>query len=254
MTSRIWVISGTSDGSRIIRALKEKGFHVIASVVTDHGESIARDAGAHEVVKGRMDQGAMADLIKEKDISRIIDASHPFAVEVSKNAMAAAREAGIRYVRYERPSIEVNGEDITHCLDFEEAARKACEAGERILYTAGSNNIATFARETQRTGKHIVARVLDIPEIVDKCIEAGINPNDIIAAKGPFTKETNIQHITQHNCDLLVTKESGREGGFMEKVDAARERGIKVVVIDRPEMDYPEVVRSIEELINIVLL
>ncbi len=251
-SDRVWVISGTSDGSRVIGHLKGAGAFVLASATTDYGAALAKEAGADVVEKGPLDREAMEGLIEGNGITTVIDASHPFAVEVSKNAMAAAEKTGARYIRFERPSVKVEGDDIVPSPDFKTAAKRAFEEGERILYTAGTNNLELFVKEAGARNKELFARVLYTPDIVEKALSLGLPRENIIAAVGPFSREDNLAHLKKFNCDCLVTKESGAEGGFPEKIEAAREMGVKVMVIDRPKLDYPVVVSRVEDLDKII--
>ncbi len=248
----IWVLSGTRDAVEIIKLLKEEGYEVMASAVTDYGTSLARGAGADEVVTKALDCSGMRDVIYKKSIDAVVDATHPFSVEASRNAMSACETAGIKYVRFERKPIRFDCPGIYQVKDFEEAARKACEIGNRergnrntggtsgdtIFHAAGSRNVRVFVRYARANNMRLVARVLPEPYSIKACLDAGLSPADIIAALGPFSEQMNRAMLREYRASVLVTKESGVLGGVKAKVEAALALDIPVVMIERPRLDY----------------
>lgn len=235
----IWVLAGTLDGAMILSRLKEAGFVAVASATTEYGMQKAREAGA-VYVAGAMDAVEMEEFIRSRRISAVVDATHPFAINASVNAIKACDKLGVPYLRYERPTLEVTGEEVHLVDDFYSAGRRASALGEVIFYTGGTRNMETFLGGCN--GKRVIARVLNEAGNVDRCLELGLKREDIIAAIPPFSKEDNLEMFLMHKADVLVTKETSGVGGFMEKVEAARELGMEIVVIRRPTMGYPVVV------------
>ncbi|WP_456474922.1 precorrin-6A reductase [Candidatus Pyrohabitans sp.] len=243
----LWVLAGTGDAGEIIARLVEEGFEVIASVTTRYGADIASKAGASEVVVGQLGKEEMLHLLRSKSIGAIVDATHPFAVEASENAMKAAEEAGVVYIRYERPRLNLSGEDIHEVEGFEEAARLASELGRVVFYTAGIKNLPTFLKHCS---SRVVVRALPFPEVIARIIELGLGPEDIIAMRPRFDKELNRAMLKAYRAEVLVTKESGSEGGVGEKLAAARELGIPVIVVRRPSLAYPKMCESVEGVVQ----
>ncbi|MGM9534845.1 MAG: precorrin-6A/cobalt-precorrin-6A reductase, partial [Intestinibacter sp.] len=101
-------------------------------------------------------------------------------------------------------------------------------------------------------GKNLIARVLPTSEVLTSCEGLGLNADNIIAMKGPFSEEMNIATYKQYNIDLLITKESGVAGGFLEKVNACKALNIPVVIISRKQIDYPRVINKIEDIEKVI--
>ncbi len=243
----LWVLAGTSDAGEIISRLSQEGFGVIASATTQYGAELAKRAGADEVVVGQLGFEDMLRLIKDREVRIVIDATHPFAAEASENAMRAAKAAGVGYIRYERKGLNLAGEGIREVDDFEEAAKLASELGRVIFYTAGVKNLPTFLKHCS---SRVVVRALPFPEVIARIIELGVAPEDIIAMHPRFDRELNKALFKAYKAEVLVTKESGREGGVVEKLAAAREAGIPAIVVRRPRLAYPKVCESVEAIVQ----
>lgn len=235
----IWVLAGTKDAREIVKLLKAEGHSVVASAVTERGRRLMKKAGADELA-GAMDSEEMTKFIRERDVRAVVDATHPFAVDASLNAMRACSNVKVPYLRFERESVEVEGKDVHFVESFEEAGARAAALGKVIFYAAGSKNIDVFLRACR--GKRVVVRVLKDAEILKRCVQMGIKRGDIVAANPPFTKEENLVMFRECNADVLVTKESGIIGGAKEKLDAAHELGMQVVMVKRPSVEYPLIV------------
>ena len=96
--------------------------------------------------------------------------------------------------------------------------------------------------------------MLPAAESIEACLRIGIPQRNIIAAWGPFSRELNLAFMNQFDIGMLVTKESGKEGGFEEKAEAARIRGCRLVIIRRPSEDgvsFEELLRSITDMSTI---
>lgn len=242
----ILVLGGTSDSLKLIEALEKEGHSYLLSVATAYGKELALQKGA-KVIEGRMDQEAMKQLLIREQIHLILDATHPYAIEVSKNAMEAARELKVPYLRYERPSLleQVTGVHIA------ENSQQACEIantlGENVFLGTGSKTLAEFTAGLK--GKKIVARVLPTSEVILQCEALGLSPENIIGMKGPFSEAINVALYRHYKIDCMITKESGSEGGFLEKVEACKKEGIEVIVIKRQGLSYPKVAGSLEEVL-----
>ena len=100
--------------------------------------------------------------------------------------------------------------------------------------------------------KNLITRVLPTSEVLISCENLGFNADNIIAMKGPFTQEMNESTYKQYDIDLVITKESGIAGGFLEKVNACKTLNIPVVIIKRKEMNYPNTIGNIEKLIDLI--
>jgi precorrin-6A/cobalt-precorrin-6A reductase len=245
----ILVMSGTSEGREIIKLLKDKGFGVMATAVTDYGASLSKEAGADVVLTGALDRDGLTELIKKNGILTVIDATHPFAVEASKNAMLACQEAGKNYLRFERDSTDLPDDPlVNYSKDFKKAGERASELGDNIFYTAGVKGLPQFLKGIRN--KNVIVRIIPEREVLENCLKLGIKAGNIIAAKGPFSTEFNVAIFKERKADVIVTKESGKAGGTDTKVAAALKLRLPIVVISRPKIAYPEVIRDISEVIE----
>lgn len=237
----IWIFGGTSDANKIATSLT-KSYPVIISTATGYGNKLAKETGAF-VKEGRLDCTEITAEFNANKVKLVIDATHPFASEVSLNAIKACKLANLPYVRYERQSIIC--ENAFHYCSYDEMLEALANSTGNILLTIGSNNLIRFAGlNTER----LVARVLPVNESLEKCAEAGIMPHQIIATKGKFSTEMNLAFIKEYQISHIVMKESGAEGGTQEKIEAAKMADISVHILKRPEVPYPLIATNIKDL------
>ena len=239
------LFGGTAESTEILEFLSQKNIPVTTSVVSDYGRHLASKFG-QDVVQGRMTADQMVAFIKENDVDEIIDASHPFADIVSQEAMKAANQAGIPYVRIERQAtIDLSGATVVHST--EEAIEYIKEKEYKTVYLGtGSKTLPLFVHGLPES--RIVVRVLPTSEVLKGCEELGLVPDQIDAIKAPFSKECNKQLLARSKAEVFVSKESGSIGGIREKIEGCQELGMDCVIISRPIVNYPKVVSTIEEL------
>lgn len=127
------------------------------------------------------------------------------------------------------------GIPVRFAADHAEAAQIAFALGRPVLLTTGSRNLGPYAEAARRTGVPLAVRVLDAPESLAACRAAGISEERVIAGRGPFSTEENLAALRRFGIGVIVTKESGRAGGFDTKLAATRRENCAVVVIRRPE-------------------
>lgn len=248
----VLVIAGTSDARRIISKLAELGVSMAATVTTSFGRELLSEYENLEIQEGKLDSHGMVLLIKQFYVKCLVDASHPFAREASLNAIKACEQAGIVYIRYERTGSAFEGQRVIRAGSYEEAAEKVSKLEGNILAAIGSNNLQILVSKIPDYKNRLFARVLPDSRIIAKCEELGLSAGNIIAVKGPFSEEMNIEMIKHCNAKAIITKDSGNEGGVLEKLGAAEKMGITAVVIDRPDVDYPVKISSVDEVARMV--
>ncbi|MDI6761165.1 MAG: precorrin-6A reductase [Candidatus Brocadiaceae bacterium] len=246
----ILVMSGTADGRELVQELNRRGKKLLTTVATAYGASLYEDMGLGGLcVEGRLDKAGLIKFIEENGIDTIVDATHPYAKEASKNAIEACQVKGVRYIRLERNSTQLPQSPLLHIVkDMGEAIELSSSLGNRILVTTGYNSLPSFIR--LRHKNDLVVRILPVPEHIQGCIKMGIPPWNIHALQGPFSKEFNRATIREFNIDVVVTKDGGKEAKTLEKIEACLEEGIPIVVIQRPSLDYPSVCSSIQEVLE----
>lgn len=275
----ILIFGGTTEGRELAAALAEAGHRVTVSVATELGAEELAGIEGISVLTGRMKAAAMARCLQELATDLCIDATHPYAVEVTREVEAACREAGVRRLRLVRPAWDgqkqtedgstdsdpladpakmsspsmqespslLSQEYVRYVPDVAAAAAYLAGTEGNILLTTGAKEVGSFSG---LGGERVYARVLPSAESIDKCRAAGIPPRHIIAMYGPFSEAMNEVMLREFRIRWLVTKDGGRAGGFGEKLAAARRCGVRIIVISRPEEEgftLEEILRKVAE-------
>lgn len=220
----------------------------MASVTTSFAKSLFAENDNLKIITKKLDKGNFKKLIKENEIKLVIDATHPFAVEASKNVINAVKTTGTDYIRFEREnfSVEYNYKNLVKVLSYEKAIEKLLAIKGNIFCTTGSKYLHKITKHIEVN--RIFPRILPLSEMVKKCEDLGIPNQNIIAMKGPFSNILNAEIMRSINATVLVTKESGETGGTLEKLEAAKILNIPVVMIEREKIVYPQLVNKMEEL------
>lgn len=246
----ILVLAGTRDGREISAGLSEAGYEVLTSVVSEYGRELLEQQGL-KAQAAAMSEVELERFVRNSGVRCIVDATHPYAVNVSRNAAAAATKAEVPCLRYERPCSDLpEYSGLKLAEDMPEAARLAVTLGKTIFLTTGSHTLPVFRAAAEGTDCRLIARVLPQPEVISACQSAGFGPADIVAAQGPFSKELNMALFREYRADVVVTKNSGEPGGTVEKIAAAIEMGLQVVVVQRPPLAQEKVFSSVPALIE----
>ncbi|MBM7587608.1 precorrin-6A/cobalt-precorrin-6A reductase [Bacillus pakistanensis] len=243
----ILFLAGTSDARALAIKLLNQGYPLLATVVTESAaESLKAQHIPYQV--GRLSVDDMMALIQKQKMTCVIDASHPYAEEASKTAMAAAKACDIPYIRYERPKEQFHSPLITEVESYEEAAKSAQSHKGTIMLTTGSKTLERFTNYLMRDEIRLICRMLPNIGNMEKCNQLGIKQKDIIAIQGPFSESLNKALYEQYNVTLMITKESGKVGSMDEKMSAALQLGIPVLLIKRPAIEYENFCTSFEEV------
>ena len=247
----ILVLSGTEEGKEIVRRLHDEGLSLLTTVATEYGKKMFEEIGLETVcIQGRLDVHGFTQLIKEKGIDTVIDATHPYAIEVSQNAMDACKRTNIRYLRFERQEIQIPIHPLIHKVKtIAEAVDKSMPLGKKIFLTTGISSVAKFI--LLKDIKELYVRILPMPEHIALCLDMGIPPTHIIAMHGPFSEDLNRAMFKQYHINTMVTKDSGEVGGVLEKVHAALKEGIDTIVIERPKLEFQQKYSSILEVVRV---
>ena len=238
----IWIIGGTVEARQLAFRLHGKREFII-TVATESGAELLHDVQA---VVGRMGQEEMVDFIRQKAIDTIIDMSHPYATEVTKNAKSASKETGAEYIRFSRKNSHM--EDCILFKSVEECANWLDGLKVSVFFTTGIKNIKDFERV--RGSNRFIYRVLPTVFSIQECVDRGVGMEDIIAILGPVSEEINYCMFRDYKADYVVMKDSGTEGGTMEKINACRRLCITPVVILR--QDGESGIEDMEDLISLL--
>lgn len=249
---RILVLSGTSDGNNIACVLSKLGHKVVCTSTTDIGIQYAKKFFAENecnVIVLRKTFSAEADIldfVETEKIDLIIDSTHPYAENIKQ--LTLSLQHMILVVRYERPNVFLEYQNIIYVDSYEEAVEK-CSYYNNIFLTIGTKNLQAF-KVLIDSGKKLFARVLPTQESFQRCIDIGLSTDQIILGRGPFSVEMNIKHFGQCNAQVVVSKDSGKEGGLKEKIEACKILNIPIILVKRKTFEYKYKFDSVEELVN----
>lgn len=233
---RAVVFSGTTEGRKLCGFLSRHSIETLACVATPYGAKVMGPMPYVTVSVGRKNVDEIEAAIGGYDA--VIDATHPYASEITANLKSACAGCGTKYLRLLRQTQKSSGIRV----------KNAAEAAELLYSTEGMIFVSTGSKDAdafKSLRERIVIRVLNTEDARRKCEILGFRK--IICKKGPFTLDENITDFS--GCRYLVTKESGREGGFPEKEEAAARLGMAVIAIACPiENGF-----GIEQIENMVL-
>lgn len=235
----ILLFAGTTEGRTLAGYLRGTDLSVCVFTATGYGGDLIGDdgeiSGRFQVHKGRLDARAIDGLLRANPGSVVIDATHPYADRVSAILREAAEKRGCDLIRTQRKEETVPDEAVLFDSIKDTVSYLAGTRGN-ILVTTGSKELKEFCALPDYKNR-VYARVLSLPSVAETCGKLGFQGTHLICMQGPFSKEMNLACIHMTNARWLVTKESGREGGFREKADAALEAGCGLAVIRRPAGD-----------------
>lgn len=225
------VFAGTTEGYEISRFLAEHKIKTLACVATKYGTRSLKDGEFLHVQAGRLTEEEMKALFLEEKPEVILDGTHPYAKEVTLNIRKAAEEAEISCIRVLRE--QGDEQKAVYVDSVEEAAEFLRNTEGNVLLTTGSKELKAFTSVPDYR-ERFFARVLSLPSVVETCSALGFEGKHLIAMQGPFSQEMNEAMIRQYQCRYLVTKDSGKAGGFEEKIQAAENCQAVSVIIGRP--------------------
>jgi precorrin-6x reductase len=243
------VIAGTYEGRELINQLSEIDIQIATTFNNRIGSELINKNPNINIFQNKMTVQGMAKTIKNYQAKCIIDASHPFAIESSKNAMKVAEKLGIKYLRYEKPSFKTESKQIIKVKNFVEAANQATIMDGNIFLFVGTKKLDVFLENIKNFQDRLFIRILPEPETILKCHLAGIPKSNIIALKGEISEELIYELLKHVNAKVIVVMDSGALSGVEQKIRAAERLGIKVILIERPVIEYKEKAGTISETV-----
>lgn len=233
----IWLIGGTQESARLAKAIAQTNIPCIISVTTESARALYPPAPNLQVWVGRFTLAQLKEFLQQQQIVAVLDASHPYAVEISQLAIAATQKLGISYLRYERPIVEQGkrGEILDR---FETLLSGNYLQGQRVLLTVGYRPLHLFGPWQDRAT--LFARILPSAIALAAAQSAGFTPDSLICLRPPISADLEKALWQQWNISLVVTKASGTPGGEDIKRTVAAQLGIRLIVINRPLINYPQ--------------
>lgn len=249
----ILILGGTTEGKDLFCRLQKLKVPCLMSVASEYASQLVPEKYIDHIRVGKLGLAEMEKLLKNEQAAVVVDATHPFAVEASRNAMEAANSTGVLYVRLERDLGGIPEHPAVEVVDELAEISNYLSPGKVVFSTLGSKHLDELSPLIKDAGCRLVARVLPQEEVMQKCLALGLEPADIVAMQGVFSKGLNREIFSHFGADWLITKESGREGGQDSKIQAALELQMQVVVWRRPELDYPLSYTSVDELVEKII-
>lgn len=219
----ILLLGGTTEASALATALAARGERAVLSYAgrTEHprAQAIPIRIGGFGGVEG------LADYLVREGVTHLVDATHPFAARISANAIAAAACAGVKLIALTRPEwVDGPGDRWTRVADTEAAAAALGLGPARVFLALGRQTIGDFADAPQHV---YLLRFVDFAE------PPALPNHHLVVDRGPFTLSGELALLRKHRIQVIVAKNAGGVGA-RAKLDAARELGLPVVMIDRP--------------------
>lgn len=236
---RALVLGGTADASLLAAEIARAGIDAVYSyggrTRAPAGQPLPTRIGGFGGVSG------LADYIRRETITHVIDATHPFAAEMSRNAVAACAEAGTPLIALERaPWSKRPGDTWIEAADVDAAVAALPEAPTNVFLAIGRQHITPFAAKPQHA---YTLRFVDPPEKPQPFTA------DVIVSRGPFTLDSELEMLRTRGIDWIVARNSGG-GGARAKIDAARRLGLPVVMISRPQLPERRRVERVDEIMQ----
>lgn len=249
---------------------KMQNIQVHVCVASEYGAQVLPEDDALKVHVGRLEQADMQEFLQEVQADICVDATHPYAVIVTQNIYQACKVVGVPYVRVRRdmqeeqenadpamqeepvnadPDMQMSGthigdvdgkrytdetSDSIYVGDIQAAVDYLKGVTGNILITTGSKELHLYT-QIPDYGSRCTARVLPTRSVVEACTELGFTGKHLICMQGPFDLEMNLATLRYADADFMVTKASGKNGGYDEKCEAALAAGVQLVVIGRPK-------------------
>lgn len=227
--SELLIFGGTTEGRLLAEFCAANQIETDVSAATEYGVQLLPESVG--TIIGKKNSDAIFGLLQSHPYKLVIDATHPFAEEATHNIRIASQKAGIPYLRLLRQQNAVCGEAIQH---LSEMVALLNQTDAPILSTLGSKSLPALTK-INNYPERLWLRLLPSDTIRETCITLGFQPDHLILEKGPFNVEQNITHIMQSKAQILITKDSGAIGGYPEKAEAARQCGIRMITLQRPQ-------------------
>jgi len=236
---KILILGGTTEASALATALAEREvpalFSYAGRVQAPKPQPLPTRVGGFGGVAG------LAAFLTEQRITHLVDATHPFAERMSRNAVVAASHSGIPLIALTRsPWAPQAGDRCTPVADVEAAVQALAGPPRRILLAIGRQQLAAFAAQPQH---HYLLRLVDAPETPPP-----LPRHHIVLDRGPFTLDGDLALLREHGIQRVVCKNAGGTGAIA-KLDAARRLGVPVVMIERPVPPPRREVHSVDAVL-----
>ncbi|WP_426263867.1 cobalt-precorrin-6A reductase [Sphingomonas sp. PWP1-2] len=224
--THILILGGTTEASALATALAERGVPATLSyagrVASPKPQPVAVRVGGFGGVAG------LVAWLREARVTHLVDATHPFAAQMSANAVTGAAQAGVPHIALSRPGwVEEDGDRWIRVADIPAAVAALAGPPRNVMLALGRMHVAAFAAQPQH---RYLLRFVDTPSE-----PVGLPDYGLVVDRGPFTLAGDVALLRENAIDLIVCKDAGGTGA-QAKLIAARSLGVPVVMIDRPPL------------------
>ncbi|UWQ40419.1 cobalt-precorrin-6A reductase [Leisingera aquaemixtae] len=236
--TRILLLGGTTEASALAKTLAGAGMDAVFSYAgrTAHpvSQPLPTRVGGFGGIEG------FAAYLEAENITHVVDATHPFAAQMSSNAVHACEAAGVPLCAFERPAWQAGeGDQWLHTDSIEEAVNALPDTPARVFLAIGKQNLTQFAAKPQH---HYLLRLVDAPEA-----DLTLPHTTVEIARGPFDAAGDTALMQRHAITHVVAKNAGGAGAAA-KLTAARNLALPVIMIGRPEVPQRPVMGSVAEV------
>ncbi len=233
-TRRLWLVGGTTE-SVVIASAISCNISCLVSVTTVSARSLYPFTPNLQVWVGTLKPQELEEFLLLQNITAVLDASHPYAVEISLNAISATQKLQIPYLRYERPAIDDSS--VINVASFETLLSSDYLSG-RVLLTIGYRALPLFQPWQEKAT--LFARILPSAKSLETALDSGFTADRLICMRPPISVELERSLWQQWGISLVVSKASGTAGGEDVKRLVAQQLNIPLILVDRPVVAYPQ--------------
>ena len=243
----VWLIGGTSESTALAAALSSRGVPCVITVTTESAKRLYADMAQIRV--GQLSSQSLPGFVDQWQVSCILDASHPFASEISRLAIALAQTQSIPYLRYERETVDCTHQAADPSVILVDSVESLISSDilryQRVLFTVGYRYLSQFSH--LRPDARLFARILPSVEAIAGATAAGFAPADIIALRPPVSAALEAALWQHWKITRVVAKASGVPSGEATKRKLADQLGVRLILIQRPQLVYPNQTNSVIE-------
>ncbi|MEX0319342.1 MAG: cobalt-precorrin-6A reductase [Ruegeria sp.] len=233
------ILGGTTEANILAKAVSDQGvaatYSYAGRVDNPRPQPLPTRVGGFGGAQG------LARYIRDHGISHVVDATHPFAAQMSRNAATACAETGTPLAALTRPAWGAQeGDRWHHVPDIPAAVAALSGPPKRVFLAVGRMHLEDFSAQPQH---HYLLRLVDAPTALP------LPDCDVVVSRGPFTVEGDTALMERHGTELVVSKNAGGTGA-RAKLDAARALGLAVLMIDRPAMPERVELATVPQVLN----
>lgn len=237
---RVLLLGGTTEATALAHAFADKGIDAVFSYAGRTANPVEQPLptrlGGYGGVKG------LANYVIDAQITHIVDATHPFATQISRNAVEASALTDTPLLAHERPAWRAQpGDTWVHVADTQAAVAALPAKPARIFLAIGKQTLPAFA---SRPDHFYLLRLVDAPDAALPMPNA-----EVVLDRGPFTLESDMELMRAHAITHIVAKNSGGSGA-LAKLEAARRLHLPVILIARPAIADRPMARSIPDVLD----